>query len=184
MKTSYPPEYPLNRDTLPKPSPIRVRFTTSKSLWFDMIFVAGNKACVTETAPVTWSEDDLMKWLRDLANGAERCQMEPDNEGLVHTVETIRLDEKRVSLRIYDPYEFEDGDPSNEPTFFLEAVVSRRKLVWETYSELKKVASYFRLAHPELGHRPDWEHIPEVEDWLDWPRYKHWHPDDVCPDTN
>ena len=26
--------------------------------------------------------------------------------------------------------------------------------------------------------------IAEVEDWLDWPRYQHWHPDDVCPETN
>ena len=150
--------------TLPPECPIEVRFSFSKSLWFDMIFVAGRQGRVVETSEL-WNIGDLFKWLEAISRGESHVEMEIDREGLMDTVEALYIDENRVHLIIRDKFE---GDIP-----FLEAVVSRKKLVWEIYYELREFSQKIGYHYdPEKrAIDPEWAHLPGVEEWLDWEKY-------------
>jgi len=151
---------------LPPECPIEVRFSLSKSLWFDMVFVTGRQGRVVETSDTMWDIGDLFQWLRGIVRGDGEVTMRIDSEGEVDDVRARYIDDKRLHLTIYKGF-------ANDQHPYLDAVVSRRKLVWEIYYELRKLSL-------ELGNDyrpekritdPDWTRLPEVEEWLDWEKY-------------
>lgn len=155
-------ESDISPDTpFPDDAPVEVRFSLTKSLWFDMIFVAGRQGRIVETAHTVWNIGELFDWLKALACGDAVAVMEPDREGQTDLVEAYRVDEKRVRLVIREG----GAEAGEDDALFLDAVVSRRKLAWEVYYELRSLA-------PQLGDHykpefrqtdPDWTRIPEVE---------------------
>jgi len=148
--------------TLPPESTIEVRISVAKSMWFDMVFIAGKQGRIVETSHTMWDIGDLFCWLEAIARGDPSAEMQVDREGMIDSVVARFVDEKRVHLVIRDGL--------NEPDIFLEAVVSRRKLVWEIYYELQKLALLIgRHYCPEKRETdPDWTRLPVVEKWLDW----------------
>lgn len=150
-----------------KELPIEVRFSRSKSLWFDMIFVVGTQGRIVETSDTMWDIGELYAWLRGIAEGSPSVIMDVDREGYIDTLEVRYIDDLRCHLRISDwVYEGRSGS-EEEPAIFVDAIVSRRKLVWEVYFEL--------MAHSaEIGHRrtdKDWARLPIVEEWLEWEKF-------------
>lgn len=144
---------------LPPACPVEVRFSLSKSLWFDLVFVVGTQGRVVETSDTMWHVGALLDWLRAIVRKDARPVMDVDREGWIDRLEALHVDDDRVRLRIMDLF-----DPSK---CFVDAVVSRRKLVWEIYFEL--------MAHRDAiagGSDPDALSLLAVEAWLDWPRYK------------
>lgn len=142
----------------PEETTIEVRFATTKSLWLDIVFVAGRQGRVVEVADTVWDVGELLRWLQAIAGGRPAV-MECDREGYIDEVHAVPVDEKRVRLTIREW----KGDE-----VYLDAVVGRRKLVWEVYYELSRIDRLF--ADGDAGYRTGWWRLPEVEAWLDWER--------------
>lgn len=150
-----------------KEQPIEVRFARTKSLWFDMIFVVGTQGRIVETSDTMWSIGDLFDWLNGIASGEPFVAMNVDREGEIDTVAVRYIDDLRCHLRISD-WMYEGAEESeDEITVFVDAIVSRRKLVWEVYFELMSHSA-------DIGScrtKPDWARLPIVEEWLDWEKW-------------
>jgi len=150
--------------------PIEVRFSTTKSLWFDMVFVVGCQGRVVETSDTMWDIGEVFQWLREIAQGKELAVLDIDCEGEIDLLKARHLDDRRCHLTISE-YDY-DGDQQNYAVY-VDAVVSRRKLVWEVYFELQEFRT--RLAkgrrYDFLEDNPNWGCLPEVEAWLDWDKH-------------
>ena len=154
---------------LPPECPIEIRLSLSKSLWFDMVFVVGNQGRVVETSDSMWDIGELFHWLGGIARGESEVLMSIDREGAIDNVLARYIDEKRLHLTIYDGL---NDDIYEEPPF-IDAVVSRRKLVWEIYFELRQFA--LKIGHHYKVEKnitnPDWTKSTEIEKWLDWEKH-------------
>ncbi len=150
--------------------PVEVRFSTTKSLWFDMVFVVGCQGRVVETSDTMWDIGELFQWLREIANGKELASLAIDREGEIDLLKARHLDDRRCHLTISE-YDY-DGDQQHY-SVYVDAVVLRRKLVWEVYFELQEFRT--RLAKGRWGDcmedNPDWGRLPEVEAWLGWEKH-------------
>lgn len=150
-----------------KEQPVEVRFSQSKSLWFDMIFVVGAQGRIVEASHSMWDIGNLFAWLQGIATGEQEVAMHVDREGEIDTVAVRYIDDLRCHLRISD-WMYEGAENSNEEvSIFIDAIVSRRKLVWEVYFELMKHSA-------EIGQRKDdqdWARLPVVEEWLEWEKW-------------
>lgn len=135
-----------------------------------MVFVVGCQGRVVETSDTMWDIGKLNVWLREIVQGKELASLDIDREGEIDLLKARYLDERRCHLTISE-YDF-DGDQPNF-SIFVDAVVSRRKLVWEIYFELQQ----FRTSLGNDGRlkwmkdEPDWACLPDVEAWLNWEKY-------------
>lgn len=145
--------------SLPEETTIEVRFAATKALWFDMVFVAGRQGRVVEVADTVWDAGELLRWLEAIVGGRSAA-MDCDREGIIDEVRAEPVDETRVRLTIFKKWQ--------EDEVYLDAVVGRRKLVWEIYYELSRVDGL--LAVGDAAYRAGWWRLPEVEAWLDWER--------------
>ncbi len=150
--------------------PVEVRFSTTKSLWFDMVFVVGCQGRVVETSDTMWNIGELFQWLREIAQGKELAILDIDREGEIDLLKVRHLDDRRCHLTISD-YDY-DGDQMNF-SVYVDAIVSRRKLVWEIYFELQAFRTLLAKKRREdlIRDNPDWGRLPEVESWLDWDKH-------------
>lgn len=144
---------------LPEEMTIEVRFAATKSLWFDMVFVAGRQGRVVEVADTMWDAGELLRWLEAIVGG-RLAVMECDREGIIDEVRVEPVDEGRVRLTIFEKWQDDE--------VYLDAVVGRRKLVWEVYYELSYIDRL--LAAGNASYRTGWWRLPEIEAWLEWER--------------
>lgn len=150
---------------LPPVAPIEVRISMTKSLWFDLIFVVGTQGRIVETSTTEWNIGELRTWLGGIIRQSPCPILEIDREGVIDCVEARHVDDERVHLRIFDYFE--------RDVIYIDAVVSRKKLVWEIYYELKMLSKYienFYIPQSDSG-APAWLALDDVEKWLDWPRH-------------
>lgn len=142
-------------------------------MWFDMTFVVGNQGRIVETSDTMWNVGELIHWLEQIFNAADNAAMDVDREGAIDLLEAKYMDEKRLHLRICDSL-----TPS---MIFIDAVVSRKKLVWEIYSEMQAWALVLgQDRHPKyVKTDPNWLKNPQIEAWLDWEPTKDWMKDDL-----
>lgn len=134
---------------------MEVRFSTSKALWLDMVFVVGNQGRIVEASDAQWNCGELLDWLTGIVRGDDTVIMNVDREGEIDAVVAHKIDEDRIHLLIQNDLNDDDGGAP-----YINAVVSRRKLVWEVYAELAKT----NLSGSSQG----WWRLPEVEAWLNW----------------
>ena len=145
--------------SLPEETTIEVRFSATKAIWFDMVFVAGRQGRVVEVSDAMWDAGQLPRWLEAIVDG-RRGVMECDREGIIDEVWSEPVDEDRVRLTISAKWQDDE--------IYLDAVVGRRKLVWEVYFELARIDRLF--ADNGASWRSGWWRVPTVEAWLDWER--------------
>lgn len=151
--------------------PVQVRISMSKSLWFDLVFVVGAQGRIVETSDTMWNMGKLTRWLEDIVQEKPCPVLEVDREGAIDQLEAQHIDKERVHLRIFDGLIPEDELHVSD--HFVNAIVSRKKLIWEIYFELmtwsEKLGFHYR---PERSVSDrDWLKLPMVEDWLDWPNH-------------
>lgn len=154
---SCPPEDAMEAP-LPDEVPIEVRFAATKSLWFDMVFIAGRQGRLVEVADTMWDAGELLRWVAAIVAGRPAV-MECDREGVIDEVRSEPVDEDRVRLTISEW----QGDE-----VYLDAVVGRQKLVWEIYWELANIDRLLDRGHGDYVR--GWWRLPEAEKWLDWGR--------------
>lgn len=147
--------------------PVEVRFSITKSLWFDMVFVVGSQGRVVETSDTMWGIGELFQWLEEITQGKDLAVLDIDREGEIDLLKARHLDDRRCHLTISD-FDF-DGEQPNF-SVYVDAIVSRRKLVWEVYFELQAFRTSLAVTYREdrMSDNPDWGRLPEVEAWLDW----------------
>ncbi len=146
-------------DHLPDEAPIEVRFAATKSLWFDMVFIAGRQGRLVEVADTMWDAGELLRWVEAIVAGRPAV-MDCDREGVIDEVRSEPVDDDRVRLTIFKKWQ--------EDEVYLDAVVGRRKLVWEVYWELADIDRLLDRGHGDYVR--GWWRLPEVEKWLDWER--------------
>lgn len=160
--TDQPPE---PSPKLPAEQPIEVRICTGKALWFDMVFVVGTQGRIVEAAEGTWYGPGVREWMTDIAQQVPYTRMDVDREGSVDTLECYGIDDLRVRLVIRD-------DESACP--YVDAVVSRRKLLWELYHDLQSQAlRIYQASYRDLNYTPERAKVifrsAIVEQAIDWP---------------
>lgn len=147
--------------------PVEIRFSRTKSLWFDMIFIVGTQGRIVESSKAMWNILELFDWLEGIVSGESLVAMNVDREGEIDTVAVRHVDEQRCHLRISD-WVFDGAEQSDEGiSIFVDAIVSRRKLVWEVYYELKSHSA-------DIGwcdSPGEWAGEPAIEKWLDWEKW-------------
>lgn len=150
---------------LPPTCPIEVRISLTKSTWFDIVVVAGTQGRIVETSDTMWDIGQLRRWLEEIVAEKPNAVLEIDREGEIDVLQARHVDAERVRLTI--------SDWPLPGCVFVDAVVSRRKLVWEIYYELKELSLELgRHFRPEWAQSdPDWLCMPAIEQWLDWSKH-------------
>ncbi|WP_321393967.1 hypothetical protein [Emcibacter sp.] len=170
--------------TNPQLVEVRIAPPGYKTLYFDMVFVVGTQGRIVETSDTMWDIGRLEKWLQEVAEGKPVAEMEVDREGAIDTLKVTKIDELRCHLLIYDPIPENDAKPGDPLDVFVDAIISRKKLVWEIYFEMQKWAQVLRDNNRHFAGEsesdPDWLKIPFVEEWLDWENCKTYFNDDIC----
>ena len=135
-----------------------------------MVFVVGSQGRVVETSETMWGIGELFQWLEEIAQGKELAVLDIDREGEVDLLKAWHLDDRHCHLTISD-YDFDGKQPNF--SVYVDAVVSRRKLVWEIYFELQAFRTPLAGNRQEdwMSDNPEWGRLPEVEAWLDWEKY-------------
>lgn len=128
---------------LPDEAPIEVRFAAIKSLWLDMVFIAGRQGRLVEVADTMWDAGELLRWVAAIVAGRPAV-MECDREGVIDEVRSEPVDEERVRLTIREW----QGD--------------------DVYWELANIDRLLDRGHGDYVR--GWWRLPEVEKWLDWER--------------
>lgn len=134
----------------------------TESLWFDLVFVVGTQGRVVETCDTMWHHGHLMDWLEGIVREEACPVLKVDREGEIDRLEARHIDTERVHLVIAD---WED---TAHP--FIDAVVSRKRLVWEVYRELQHWSERLKQScryKEHIDDKPGWLRLPSVESWLD-----------------
>ena len=168
------------------PQIVEVRFAPPgyKTLYFDMVFVVGTQGRIVETSDTMWDINRLETWINEIAEGKLIAEMDVDREGAIDTLRVTKIDELRCHFQIFDHFSAERYQPDKPLEVFVDAIVSRKKLVWEIYFEMQKWAQILRENNRhfvgESESDPNWLKNPLVEEWLNWDKCKTGLYDDIC----